>query len=481
MKWIARLITTYFILCVSNNVLAAGLGRLNLSSVLGEPLKAQIEIIGELEDGVSPELADSQEFSQVGIEYSPDLDDVKLKLIQINNRKFIKITTTNNFSEPVLNIIIKLVNKDKEQILQKNYSKFIELGNHNRVNTAKLTETNANPIAESIYVDDADAGIIKNTNNKNDSSIKISDNQKIQNEESLNSDDENNNENNAEFSNTVYVNKNSITSKKHINKKESSGVIKKTSNINKITKIKINDKNQLDNLPLSSQISLQLNDTKISTNVDKTPTIEVEKENKPTLTLDSKSALEILMEKNAANAINLSASETATLSAASNTEFSINNANASNTNIGLNIHNIDRMNITNDNQPNSLTDNNASAVKLNYKNKQKDQENSLFSIVKNYSIQSNAFLISILSIFTILIILLLSTFIYIIYMKYSYSKNLLFNKVQFDILQQQIIDINSVNNDDNLNENQQNINEEIKEKHEQVFIKRRKKNRSFLG
>src|SRR5258706_4678449 len=90
---------------------AAGLGRLNVLSSLGQPLNAEIEIVSlqaNEEDGLVAKLASTEAFSQTGIELNPALLGVRFTIDRRGGRSTLHLTTTQPVNEPFLELLIEL-------------------------------------------------------------------------------------------------------------------------------------------------------------------------------------------------------------------------------------------------------------------------------------------------------------------------------------------------------------------------------------
>src|SRR5258706_12700422 len=84
---------------------AAGLGRLNVLSSLGQPLNAEIEIVSlqaNEEDGLGAKLASTEAFSQAGIELNPALLGVRFTIDRRGGRPTLDLTPTPPVNGPSL-------------------------------------------------------------------------------------------------------------------------------------------------------------------------------------------------------------------------------------------------------------------------------------------------------------------------------------------------------------------------------------------
>ena len=99
------------LLCAPLMVDAAGLGRLQVFSALGQPLRAEIEIVslqpGE-DDSLQARLATMEAFRQAGIEMSSALIDVTFTIDRRGARPVIRMTTSQAVNDPFLDVLIEL-------------------------------------------------------------------------------------------------------------------------------------------------------------------------------------------------------------------------------------------------------------------------------------------------------------------------------------------------------------------------------------
>jgi len=99
------------LLCAPLMVDAAGLGRLQVLSALGQPLRAEIEIVslqpGE-DDSLQARLATMDAFRQAGIEMSSALIGVTFTIDRRGARPVIRMTTSQAVNDPFLDVLIEL-------------------------------------------------------------------------------------------------------------------------------------------------------------------------------------------------------------------------------------------------------------------------------------------------------------------------------------------------------------------------------------
>jgi len=99
------------LLCASIAANAAGLGDLRVLSALGEPLRAEITIVGlrPIErETLSARIASSEAFRQAGIEFNPALIGVKLSIERRDGKPIILLTTKDRVNEPFIEMLVEL-------------------------------------------------------------------------------------------------------------------------------------------------------------------------------------------------------------------------------------------------------------------------------------------------------------------------------------------------------------------------------------
>ncbi|HSO07971.1 MAG TPA: FimV/HubP family polar landmark protein [Pelomicrobium sp.] len=90
---------------------AAGLGKLNLQSALGESLKAEIDIValkpGELES-LAARVATPETYKQANVEYQGAVATIRAKIESVGGRPVIRLSSTQPINEPFLNVLVEL-------------------------------------------------------------------------------------------------------------------------------------------------------------------------------------------------------------------------------------------------------------------------------------------------------------------------------------------------------------------------------------
>ncbi len=90
---------------------AAGLGRLSVQSNLGQPLRAEIEIVALLpgeESSLEARLASGNAFAQAGIDFNPVLVGVRFAIEKRDGRAILRVTTRQPVNEPFLDMLVEL-------------------------------------------------------------------------------------------------------------------------------------------------------------------------------------------------------------------------------------------------------------------------------------------------------------------------------------------------------------------------------------
>lgn len=89
---------------------ALSLGRAVVQSSLGEPLRAEVELLDiSNEDAASlrARLASPASFAASGMEYSPALNGLQITLQQVNGRYFLRLSNPQSISEPYVDLILE--------------------------------------------------------------------------------------------------------------------------------------------------------------------------------------------------------------------------------------------------------------------------------------------------------------------------------------------------------------------------------------
>jgi pilus assembly protein FimV len=90
---------------------AAGLGRLSVLSFLGQPLRAEIEVVSLLpgeESSLEARLASGNAFAQAGIDFNPALVGVRFSIEKSDGRTMLRVTTRQPVNEPFLDMLVEL-------------------------------------------------------------------------------------------------------------------------------------------------------------------------------------------------------------------------------------------------------------------------------------------------------------------------------------------------------------------------------------
>lgn len=90
---------------------AAGLGRLNVQSSLGQPLRAEVEVTSlSREDAqtLAAKIASPDAFRQAGLEYNPALASLRFAVEPRGGRTFLRITSSQPINEPFVDLLLEL-------------------------------------------------------------------------------------------------------------------------------------------------------------------------------------------------------------------------------------------------------------------------------------------------------------------------------------------------------------------------------------
>jgi pilus assembly protein FimV len=101
-----------FVLTSSYAVHATGLGNLTLNSYLGQPFKAEIDIVSVKQEDIpslSVKLASRETFQQSNVDYAPFLFTFRISIEnRANGQPYVKITSPQRVVEPFLSMLIEL-------------------------------------------------------------------------------------------------------------------------------------------------------------------------------------------------------------------------------------------------------------------------------------------------------------------------------------------------------------------------------------
>ncbi|HEY5928896.1 MAG TPA: hypothetical protein VIU02_01160, partial [Burkholderiales bacterium] len=87
------------------------MGRINVLSALGEPLKAEVELVAEKKEipSVAVRLASPEAFARAGLAYTSALSDVKVSVEKRGDGEpYVQLTSTQPISEPFLDLMLEL-------------------------------------------------------------------------------------------------------------------------------------------------------------------------------------------------------------------------------------------------------------------------------------------------------------------------------------------------------------------------------------
>ncbi len=99
------------LLAVSAVAHGAGLGKLNVTSALGEPLNAEIELFVDKKEisSLAAHLASPEAFGRAGLVYSNALDKAKVSIEKrANGEPYVRLTTAQPVNEPFLDLLVEL-------------------------------------------------------------------------------------------------------------------------------------------------------------------------------------------------------------------------------------------------------------------------------------------------------------------------------------------------------------------------------------
>ena len=90
---------------------AAGLGRLTVQSALGQPLRAEVEVVsvqrGE-QESLNARIAPPDAFRAAGIEFSAVMADIRVAVERRDGRAVLRLTSTQPVNEPFVELLLEL-------------------------------------------------------------------------------------------------------------------------------------------------------------------------------------------------------------------------------------------------------------------------------------------------------------------------------------------------------------------------------------
>jgi pilus assembly protein FimV len=90
---------------------AAGLGKITVFSALGQPLRAEMELIATREElsGMKAQLASPSAFKQAGVEYTPTLSGITLVIDKrANGQAVIRLSSSRPINDPFVDLLLEL-------------------------------------------------------------------------------------------------------------------------------------------------------------------------------------------------------------------------------------------------------------------------------------------------------------------------------------------------------------------------------------
>jgi pilus assembly protein FimV len=93
------------------SAISAGLGEIHVLSRLGQPLRAEIDLVslrsGE-QDSVNVRLASVEAFSRAGMDFHPALSRARLTIESRDGKPVVVVTTRESVNEPILDLLVEL-------------------------------------------------------------------------------------------------------------------------------------------------------------------------------------------------------------------------------------------------------------------------------------------------------------------------------------------------------------------------------------
>jgi len=128
-KALSLLLASSCLIYVAQGAQAAGLGKLRVLSSLGQPLRAEIELISVTKADIgnlSPQLANTQDFRHADVEYSPILSSLQFAVEERGLRHFVLITSAQPINEPYMELLVELTSSSGR--LLREYAMLLSVG-----------------------------------------------------------------------------------------------------------------------------------------------------------------------------------------------------------------------------------------------------------------------------------------------------------------------------------------------------------------
>lgn len=113
-------ITLFCLALLTSKTFALGLGKVDLDSTLGEPLKATITIVGAEDyddEQLLVTLADKSVFARMGVEFTFNHLNIKMKTaLNQDKQRIILLSTHKPVNEPYLEFIIVLKSPEGQNL-----------------------------------------------------------------------------------------------------------------------------------------------------------------------------------------------------------------------------------------------------------------------------------------------------------------------------------------------------------------------------
>ena len=106
--------TSIYIVCLvwSDFVFAAGLGGINVTSSLGQPLKAEIEVVSvekSFKSTIRARLASVDAYKSAGVDYPYTLPKIKFQVEERENGEpYVKVTSAQPINERFVTLMVEL-------------------------------------------------------------------------------------------------------------------------------------------------------------------------------------------------------------------------------------------------------------------------------------------------------------------------------------------------------------------------------------
>ncbi len=147
--------------CIGTEAHALGFGRMRVQSALGQPLRAEVELIDAKSSNLRAGMAPSSVYAQKGLEYGPTTKSIRASVRKMpNGRAVLVLTSDAPINDPFVDIVLQA--SDGEGSVSRDFSLLLDPPTTQRAPVAVVepatprATTSAKPAAERMVLPEAD-------------------------------------------------------------------------------------------------------------------------------------------------------------------------------------------------------------------------------------------------------------------------------------------------------------------------------------